>query len=289
MKRAVAFSFLLACCGLLLGDSTAPLSRKPAPLLEELVRLTKAGSSDATALAYAKAHRLELPPEVSDDDLLWLRESGVSETVVRYMTAIDIRASDAGRQEDVAYDSQEATPYPRAAYSHADSTYDGYPDNDYDTYPASDYGGYYPFYGGGYYPYPVYFLVNDHGFFRRFHGGGHRFGGHRGFDGGRGFRGHRGGVVGHGGSRDSWRERGFGGRRGGSIVVGPRGSGRPAFPRGNFAAGSRGPRGGAIGRGGFGHPGLSSGGHTGGGFGRGTIGHSGGGRRAIGPPGRGRR
>ena len=92
MKRTVAFSFLMACSGVLLGDSPnpEPWSRKPATLLEDLVRLTKAGSSDVTVLAYAKAHRLELPPEVSDSDLRWLRDSGVSELVVTVIVGLPV-------------------------------------------------------------------------------------------------------------------------------------------------------------------------------------------------------
>jgi hypothetical protein len=274
VKRVVAFSFLLACCGMLLGDSPTPglVSSKRATLLEELVRLTKAGSSDVTVLAYAKAHRLELPPEVSDDDLLWLRDSGVSEMVVRYMTAIDVRASDAGAQVDVASGSEEAAAHPRAAYSDSENDYDSYrgthpdryADNYYDAYPGYDYDDY-PTYGYGYYPYPLYFFVDRGGVLTRFRGRDHRFGGHRGFDRDHGFRGHRGS-----GSRDAWRERGFSVHRGRSIVVGPRGSGRATFARGGFGGGFppgfRGPRGGVGGDRGFSHPGFSGGPHTGGGF-----------------------
>ncbi len=115
MKRAVSFFVLLACCGLLLADSpgTGRAAREQAPLLRDLVRMTNAGFSDETVLEYAKAHRAELPSLVSADDLLWLRKSGVSETVVRYMTAIDVRASEEGAGEDVAYDSAEAAGYGR--------------------------------------------------------------------------------------------------------------------------------------------------------------------------------
>src|SRR6202158_2108844 len=118
MKRAVAFWFLLACCGVLLGNSGNPgsLPNKPATRLQDLVRMTRAGSSDVAVLAYAKAHRAELPPEVSDSDLRWLRNSGVSETVVGYMTAIDVRASSEGAQEDMAYGSYEDMAPARAAH-----------------------------------------------------------------------------------------------------------------------------------------------------------------------------
>jgi hypothetical protein len=305
MKRTVALSLFLACSGVLLGDSPkpAPSSRKPATLLEDLVRLTQAGSSDVAVLAYAKAHRLELPPEVSDRDLGWLRDSGVSETVVRYMTAIDIRASDEDVPLDVASGAYGGAAHSRAAYSYPESddevdrgNYPGryavsYPESDYDAYAGYGYNDY-PFYGYGYYPYPVYFFVGRDGLTHRFHGRDPRFARHRGLDGGRGFRGHRGNVAGRGGSRDAWRERGFSGRRGGSSVAGP--SGRPAFARGGFGGGFQGPRGrvagprgfgpsGAGGHGGFSHPGSSGGPHTGGG-----LGHSS--RVATGAPGgRGRR
>jgi hypothetical protein len=305
MKRALAFSFLLTCCGVLLADTTtrSSLPRKPSTLLDDLVRLTQAGSSDVTVLAYAKAHRLELPPEVSDRDLRWLRDSGVSELVVRYMSAIDVRASGESVQQDVAYGSDEDAARPRAEYSNSESDSDSYggsyPDRyagDYadnyadsysDAYPGYDY---YPSYGYGYYPYPLFFVDRD-GFFHRFRGRDHRFDGRRGFDRGRGFRGHRGDVVGHGGFRDSWRERGFDGRRGRSIVVGPRRPGHPTFARGGFSARPGGPRGSAIGHRGFGppgfargsHPGFSGGPRSGGGSSRGT-------RVAAGPSGgRGRR
>jgi hypothetical protein len=327
MKRAVAFTFLLACCGLLFGDSTTLPSNKPTPLLEELVRLTRSGAPDATVLAYAQTHRLELPAEVSDADLRWLRESGVSQRVVSYMRAIDIRIPDAGKQENVAYDSREAGVHRRVERSPADAYDDGYANNGYndnndyvgyDPYVAGAYDDYYPSYFGGYYDayyaYPAYFILNGRGFHGRFQGG-HRFGGHRPFDGGHEFRGHRAGNVGHPRSGESWRDRGFAGRRAGPIALGPRGSGRPAFQRGNVAAGSRGrgsvvghgaparpafsrggfprgpgsPRGGAIGHGGVGHAGLPGGGHAGG-FGRGPSAASGGGHVAPGPAGgRGRR
>src|SRR2546430_16462346 len=119
MKPAVAFCVLLACCAVLLGESpsSGPLARKPATLLEDLARLTQAGSSDVTVLAYAKAHRLELPPEVSDRDLRWLRDTGVSELVVRYMSAIDVRASGESARQDLGYGSYEDAARPRAEYS----------------------------------------------------------------------------------------------------------------------------------------------------------------------------
>src|SRR6476660_7777508 len=101
MKRAVAFSFFLACSGLLLAA--------PPSLLDDVVRLTRDELSDETVLAYAKAHRGELPPVVTADRLQWLRESGVSERVVRYLRAIDVRAGDEDQVED--YDSGDVARY----------------------------------------------------------------------------------------------------------------------------------------------------------------------------------
>ncbi len=313
MKPLVVAFCLLACGGVLLGDApSSPMPPgKPTPLLEELVRMTRAGSSDVAVLAYARAHRTELPPEVSDDDLRWLRDSGVSARVVGYMTAIDVRASD-GEAEALETDSSEGGSQPRAASPSAESREEdsgfseryaaGYPDrsadsdagNGYDDYPV-DYDFDSP-YGFGYSPYPLFFVENE-GFVGRFHGRGHRFHPRRGFDAGRGFRGHRGNGADHGGFREAWRERGLIARRGSPAVIRPRGSARPVFASRGFVAGrpgtrSSGHRGfGATGSarvgsphgfrapGGFGRPPFSGGGRSGGGFRGGpgmTVGPSGG-------------
>ena len=324
MKRAAALFSFLACSGLLLADSPDPgrALREPAPLLEDLVRLTKAGVSDETVLVYAKAHRAEASSLIAADDLLWLRESGVNEAVIRYMAAIDVRASDRGAEEDVAYESAEAAVYPSAAYSYPDRSYYGYPDDNYygyGGYPETYYAGYSPFFGAGYYPYPVYFFVNNAGFFGRFHGRGHRFGSHRGrFDGhgrfghsrlprgglGRGAGGRRGGViVGHRGLTSPGFQRGGSGpgfvpRRGsgpgfvprrssGPGFVGPRGGvsahggiGRPVITRGGFGHGFRAPQ--AIpSRGALGRPAFAGGSRAGGG----SSPRSGGGPRVVGRAG----
>jgi hypothetical protein len=317
MKRAVAFSFLLACAGVLLGDSPGAIpSRDSRSLLQDLVRMTNGGFSDETVLVYAKAHRLELPSEVRTDDLLWLRKSGVGEPVIRYMSAIDVRATDGGAREDDADDAgyaDEAASYSAAANSYSDDDYGSYRDSDDssysdgydDNYPETYYNDYYPFYGAGY-PYPAYFFVNHNGFFGRFRGRGH------------GFPGRRGHVIGRGGF-GRWRstrgdfDRRLGRRRE-SVIVGHRGPGRPAisrgnpgqgfrgqrggvigrgvpaqrtFPRGGFSPGPRAPRGAVVRNGGFGRPGFAGGGHARGGFSRGPVARSGGGRGAVG--GRGRR
>ncbi len=321
MKRAIALCFVLAFSGVLLADAPetrVPSRQTPSPsLFQDLVRMTKAGLSEATVLEYAKAHRAELPSEISADDLIWLRKSGVSESVVRYMSAIDVRASGdyTEQEEDVPYDSRAAERYPAApedSYPVADYN-GGYPDTDYDygSYPESYYNDYYPYYPVGYYPYPVYFFANQGAFFGFHHHG-------RGFDGrhGRGF-----GHGGFGRPRSPRFPRGDfdRGRRGGdfdrgrrgSVAAVPRAPGRPAVARGNFGPGFQGSRAGivrrggspaarsAFPRGGFGQgsPGprapviRSAGpGHAGGGVARGpAAGSGGGGRMSVTRPSGGRR
>lgn len=312
MKRAVALAFLLACSGVLLADSpdSRGVSRQRPSVLQDLVRMTNAKMSDETILAYAKARRVELPPEVSADDLLWLRRSGVSEKVILYMTAIDVRASDGAEGEDVAYDSGEAADRSAVAESYSDGDYGSYPDTSYASYagnyPDSSYDNYEtyyndsPFYSAGYYPYPFYFFVDRNGFFRRIPRRGH------------GFAGHRGHGVRHGGSdhprvprggfdRGQWRRResvvaghrgpgrpfvsrgdfgqGFRGTRG--AVVSRGGPGRAAFPRGGLRQGPGAPRGAVVRGGGSGRPAFAGSGRAGGGSVRGPMAGSGGGRGAV--------
>lgn len=265
MKCAVAFSVLLAACSASLADSPdrPPSSRtKSTIVLEELVRMTKTGSSDAAVLAYARAHRAELPAELPDSTLQWLRASGVGERVVRYMSAIDVRESassvpegvtyaderpDASRRGWVSEDEREGQdeterPAPRDGDDYGDTgTYARY-DSDSGGC-CGGYGPWYdPFFGYPYLPAPYFsYLFVDRGdFFRRFHDRrDHR--GHRdpGFD-----RGRRSGWRERGGPRDAWRNRGSGERRGGWIAGGPRNPARPRNAGRSFASGGfRGPRG----------------------------------------------
>jgi len=229
--------------------------------------MTNAGLSDETILVYAKAHRLELPSEVSSDDLRWLTRSGVGEPVIRYMAAIDVRSEDGGAGRD-ADDSDEAVRYSARRDSYSDGGYDdnryagGYDDNSadndadnsYDSYPETYYNDYYPIYDAGFYPYPAYFYADFGGFYGRF--GGRGFG--RGFVGrrGRGFdRGGFGRQRFSGGDFDRSRgtrggfDRGFGTHRG-AVTLGRGGPGRPTFvaPR-RFDQGFRGSRGDVVSRG----------------------------------------
>ena len=270
MKCAVAFSILLAGSCMLLADPSKPAPSLPerSSLLDDLVQMTRSGSSDAAILAYARAHRAELPPEISNGDLGRLRDAGVSERVVAYMSAIDVR--DTGEEIQANADSTfENEVRPRGAYPETegeDESYGGnedgyaggdagaYPDNSYDAY--SGYGcpdcGDYPFFGYGDFAGPFYFS-DGRAFFPRFHRRDERFRRHREFDRGRRVIRPRGDVrrrlasreawrdrdprgrgdefLRRGASRDAWRESRFRDGRA-AVAVRPRAPAGPGFTRG---------------------------------------------------------
>ena len=100
-----------------------------AAVLNEIVRMTKAGLADETVLAFAKAHRADLPSAMPADRLAWLRESGVSQSVILYLTAIDVRASNDGAVESATYASDDGETVPVPAYSNPAPVYEsGYDD-----------------------------------------------------------------------------------------------------------------------------------------------------------------
>jgi hypothetical protein len=267
MKSAIAFVTFLVCSATLLGNQTSPLAsaRKPSRLLDELVQMTQSGSSDAEVLAYAQAHRRELPPELSDRDLRYLRESGVSARVVNYMSAIDVRASDDQLRESPAYPEDSVPPSGSYAYppspdqqsedvpygngqmngdvSYSDSyagapySYGGYGGGYCD--PFYDFSCYNPF-GFGFYSSPLFFFFPSACFFHS-----HKFHDHHGHvdhhwhDGGNRPAPH-GNMIARSDPREAWRERGFNASSRRSTVVGPRGSARTAFARQGIAAAPRG-------------------------------------------------
>ena len=272
MKPTVAFVALLACSAILLGNQTSPGSstRTTSRLLDELVQMTQSGSSDADVLAYAQAHRRELPPELSDRDLRYLREAGVSARVVNYMSAIDVRPSDEQLRESPVY-PEDSVP-PRGSHAYPESPDQQSPDqqsedvpygngdmNGYvsspDSYAGSPYGsggwggGYcdpfwdfgcsYPF-GYGYFSYPLYFF-----FPFPFFGHSHHFHDHHGHvdhhwhDGGNQPTPH-GNMIARSDPREAWRERGSNASSRRTAVVAPRGSARTSFARQGIAAAPRG-------------------------------------------------
>jgi len=296
MKRAVAVSFLIGCCGYLLADAPTPPAHSRA--LDEIVQMTRTGASDEAVLAFARAHRRELPSRVSEQDLQWLHASGVSDRVVRYLWAVDVRLPETGGPEGVTYGSGQVAPapgpYPYDTYP-PDNGSSGSPDDGYAGYdspsgPYDDSGFYdywytpyfnaYPF---AYYPsyaYPYYYP------YYAFHG--HGFHGHNGHVDHHDGHGHWASNSGHGNAADSWRSGSSAAYRSAPVTSGSRGSGRPVYARGTFASrpaisrgamagrggmsrpaparsgmtrGFAGPRGGAVGHGGGHAPSGSSGGH----------------------------
>jgi len=242
MQRAIVFSFLLAAATVsLFADSpstSAPgprsVSRAPSSLLEDLVGMTRSGASVPSVLAYAKAHRSELPPEITDAELRWLSESGVSRPVVAYMAAIDVRPSasampmgvtdaDAYRSDDAGRLSDET--YGGEAEEGGGEIYTGLSSRAGEDLSASGYDAYSPWdsaYGAPYWgypywysPFPTWFVVDlSHGHDHHGHGGHGDHGHGDGWHGGHGHGGDGHGGDGHGGNDQAWRSRGGGNGRG---------------------------------------------------------------------------
>jgi hypothetical protein len=280
MKRALAFASAVLFAGLSaslaladapssLGPPSTPSTSSRSTLLNDLVRMTRAGDSDAALLAYARARRAELPPELNLATLQWLRDSGVRPAVVSYMSAIDVRAQSAdvsagGRfSEGVTYADQAGRPRPTEGGDDTDydagdvgsgagsEIYTGlgsnaggapYSDSYDDPYSGYGYGPYssfgygYPYWGS---PFPTWFVVDishdhshgHHGWRDHDHHGG---GGH---DGG-------GWHHGGGGRHDGWRDRGSHGSRDGGMTA------RRTSPRAAIAGSARSTGGARGGRGG---------------------------------------
>jgi len=257
MKPSLTVLCFLASCSLLSADtlSSQISPSKPTPLVEELVRMTRAGASDATVLAYARAHRLELPPELSDADLRWLRESGVSPRVVSYMSAIDVRASDEPQQEPgMAAPENELPPVtPQNGNESEQETVPVNPSDQYaggssDVYPESYGDTSYPYFYDsypwyGYWPYPyAFFAIANPFFFGNFcghHHHHHHWNNQNQVAHHNDLGGHQVSTVARGGLRDAWRQRtpaggrsaSFAASRGPVRTVGPRGGSGPAYGR----------------------------------------------------------
>ena len=228
MKRLAIFSpILILSAAAALAQSGPSLRRFSNPVLNDAVRMTKAGMPEATIAAYVKARRAGMD-SVNADDLMQLRRAGVGESVIQYLAGVaplDEGRTGEARQGDVTYDSGDGTTYP------VEPAYDG-------GY-VSPYGyGYYPYDGGGYFSTAVVF-IGGRPFLR------HHFFPHRPFFHRRVFFGSR------------FAHRPFFPRRGFRGFAVPRGSGFPlgsrmAFPMrgraGPHFAGPRGqmPRGGGM-------------------------------------------
>ena len=208
MKRTLAvFAILLLACSFTAIAQTAPRHRFANPLLDDVAQMTGAGLPDATIEAYIQARQARLSADVTADDLIRLRDAGVSAHVVSYLAGV------AGLQNYTDPNPQQ----PRAQAEYETSQDAGPPPDSGESYPVNvDTSGYgYPYwYGWGYgYPYwygwwgyPYYgygywgwggHWGHGHGWSHWGHGGWHG-GGHGGHGGGHG--GHSGGHSGgHGG------------------------------------------------------------------------------------------
>jgi|GEM_PF-3270628 len=203
MKRIAVLSVILllgAVAAFAEPGQSRPFSNR---VLNDVVEMTRAGLSDETIIAFVHARRTRLDADVSAGDLIRLRQSGVSENVVRYIAgAADIEGSPSGPSREMTYDSSGGTAYP------VEPSYAGD-----EAYPYSYAYGYPYWYGWlgdpywyGYGPYfsTGIFVGGDGGRFFRgrgfdHRGSGHGSGVHHGSSGHRGSGGHS-GHSGHSGS-----------------------------------------------------------------------------------------
>ena len=180
MKRTFALSiaFLLASV-VLLAEPASP-RRYSNRLMNDVVQMTRAGLSDSTIIAYVKARRSRLA-DVTADDLINLRQAGVSEPVVAYIAGALGIQGDYDRETRMDYESDDGGTT-AVEPSYPVDGYDGYYANGYPYWYAWGYPywyGYWPgfstgvFIGGR-------FGGGFHGGFRGGHGGGGHGGGHGG-------------------------------------------------------------------------------------------------------------
>jgi len=167
MKRIpILVLFATLNASLLAAQSRSAPSQFSNPVLDEVARMAAAGSSDTTLVAYIRARRARLEPGPTADDLIRLKQVGVSEKVIEYLAGIS--SGGERRRDERRYVRKEASS-----------------DNDGSDVVAYDSpGGYY---ARPYYPYPYYPYLYDGGFYGPFFYPGFVFRG--GFRGGFG-RGH---------------------------------------------------------------------------------------------------
>jgi hypothetical protein len=96
----------------------------PGPI-REAIRLKAGGASDASLLAYLRAHLTELPPVVDAEDARRLRKAGAGKAVFGYLATV--AAVEIG---ETGGDREPAAPSEAASYDYETPTYDapyGYP------------------------------------------------------------------------------------------------------------------------------------------------------------------
>jgi hypothetical protein len=188
MKRALAFTAIL----LLFGAAAAQAEpgaqyRFSNRLLGDVVEMTRAGLSDETIVAYVTSRRVRLDADVSAQDLIRLRQAGVSESVVRAIAgASGVSDREVGRPGQMTYDSSGVEGEAAEPSGGEDVAYDSPRPYGYRPYWYAWYGDPW-WYGYGYGPYvsSTFFFGGGRSFRgrgsdHRGHGPGHGTGGHRG-------------------------------------------------------------------------------------------------------------
>jgi len=118
------------------------------PLLDEIVKMSKSGVADPVLITYLKTHSTEVPKVLTQEDLAWLQQGGVSDSVVSHLartSAVDIGVTGEGRQAPEYAAGVEPSPYgPSSLYS-----------DDYgNMYPSN-----FPTYGAGFLPSRNFFFL----------------------------------------------------------------------------------------------------------------------------------
>jgi hypothetical protein len=89
MKRIlILVLFASLAASLLAAQTRRSQSQFSSPVLDEVARLSAAGTSDATLISFIHARRARLEPGPSADDLIRLKQAGVSEKVIEYLAGI---------------------------------------------------------------------------------------------------------------------------------------------------------------------------------------------------------
>jgi len=142
MKRLAAFSAILIFGASLAAAQTASPSRRFSnPLLNDIVRMSKAGMPNDTIVAYVQAREARLDAALTADDLIELRRAGVGEPVIRYLASVatfDASPSGSAPRPQARYESTEGEGETVAV----EPGYVGY------GYPYYGWGWGWPYYGG---------------------------------------------------------------------------------------------------------------------------------------------
>src|SRR5713101_6351484 len=117
MKRTAVLSAILLLGALAVSAEPASARRFSNPLFNDVVQMTRAGLSDATIVAYVKARRARLEADVNADDLIRLRQAGVSESVFGYIAGVEgMNVPPRASGGDVAYDSSDSSGSAETSY-----------------------------------------------------------------------------------------------------------------------------------------------------------------------------